>query len=95
VASPTASTISFAEMQALNPGVDGEWILSEYPDAREVARGPNGRVASLGYWVNDPEGRARPLMLAFDRDGMLVRKQYGGPVVRPPPRGTNAGFGGP
>ncbi len=40
VAGPTTDTITFAQMQMLNPGVDGEWILAEFPDAREVQRRP-------------------------------------------------------
>ncbi len=80
----TGSQLSFSQAQSLNPGVDGEWILSEYPFARNVSRWPNGRLQSLGYWVLDPAGDARPLMLHFDQQGILTRKQYGGPLLRPP-----------
>ena len=96
VAGPTSDTITFAQMQMLNPGVDGEWILAEYPDAREVQRRPDGSLARLGYWVTDPQGKTRPLMLHFDETGTLLRKQYGGPVVRPPERqdlDLDLGFG--
>lgn len=96
VASPTASTMSFAQMQALNPGVDGEWILAEYPFARDVRRRPDRSLQSMGYWVTDPQGKTRPLMLHFDETGTLLRKQYGGPLVRPPPRSDldfDVGFG--
>jgi hypothetical protein len=88
VASPTASTLSFAEMQSFNPGLDGEWMLAEYPFARDVTRHPNGRLARMGYWVTDPQGQTRPVMFSFDRKGILTRKEYGGPVVRPPERGA-------
>ena len=96
VASPTADTLSFAQMQALNPGVDGEWILSEYPFARDVQRRSDGSLARMGYWVTDPQGKTRPLMLHFDGTGTLQQKQYGGPLVRPPPRSDfdiDIGFG--
>lgn len=96
IASPTEDTLSFAQMQALNPGVDGEWILSEYPFARNVERRRDGSLLRMGYWVTDPQGKPRPLMLHFDASGTLVRKQYGGPVVRPPPRSDldfDVGFG--
>lgn len=76
--------MSFASMQTLQPGVDGEWILAEYPYARNVQRGSNGRLQSMGYWVEDPLGETRPLMLHFDGEGRLARKEYGGPLVRPP-----------
>jgi hypothetical protein len=96
VAGPTQKTLSFAQMQALNPGVEGEWILAEYPFAREVERRPDGSLLRLGYWVTDPQGKARPLVLQFDRSGVLSAKQYGGPLVRPPPRSDtdiDLGFG--
>jgi hypothetical protein len=93
MAAPGTRGLTFAQAQALNPGVDGEWILAEYPTARQVQRHPNGRLRSLGYWVEDPAGKQRPLMLHFDESGVLVRKQYGGPLIRPPPKSENVGFG--
>ena len=92
-AAPTDDQLSYAQVQAFNEGLEGAWVLSEYPFARNVARWPNGEVRSLGYWVDDPQGRNRPLMLHFDQRGLLVRKQYGGPHVRPPERSENVGFG--
>ncbi len=92
-ASPTQNQLSYAQVQAFNPGVEGAWILSEYPFARNVVRRADGSLCSMGYWVDDPQGRNRPLMLHFDERGILVRKQYGGPHVRPPERSENVGFG--
>jgi len=84
-AGPTDEGLSFATMQALNPGVDGEWLLREHPDVREVERDPRtGRVRRLAYWVKDPAGDNRPLVLWFDANGILARKDYGGPLLRPP-----------
>ena len=84
-AGPTEKGITFATMQALNPGVDGEWVLRENPDVREVARDPRtGRLRRLAYWVRDPGGDNRPLVLHFDAQGILERKEYGGPLLRPP-----------
>ncbi|MDA1193891.1 MAG: hypothetical protein O2894_01770 [Planctomycetota bacterium] len=85
-AGPTEDHVSYAAMQALNPGVDGEWVLSEFPFARNVRRRPDGSLMSAGYWVEDPLGKSRPLMLHFDAGGILESKQYGGPNVRPPER---------
>lgn len=84
-AGPTDRSMSFAAMQSLNPGVDGEWVLREHPDGREVVRDPRtGRVRQLSYWVRDPGGDNRPLVLHFDGQGILLRKDYGGPIIRPP-----------
>lgn len=84
-ASPTAERMSFAQMQALNPGVSGDWVLYEHPYARDVVRDPGTRsVRRLSYWVDDPRGDSRPLMLHFDDRGVLARKEYGGPIIRPP-----------
>ena len=85
---PGGSRMSFASMQAINPGVEGDWIIAEYPFARNVSRRPDGSLQSLGYQIEDPQGKGRPLMLHFDETGMLVRKQYGGPLVRPPASGS-------
>lgn len=92
-ASPTEDQLSYAQAQALNAGVEGAWILAEFPFARNVVRRADGSIASLGYWVDDPQGQSRPLMLHFDANGILERKQYGGPHVRPPERSENVGFG--
>jgi hypothetical protein len=82
---PGGRRMNFAAMQAINPGVEGEWVVAEFPFARNVTRRPDGSLQSLGYLVEDPLGKGRPLMLHFDETGMLTRKQYGGPLVRPPP----------
>jgi len=96
VASPTASKMTYASMQAINPGVDGDWILSEYPFARNIKRRRDGSLLSLGYWIEDPQGQTRPLMLHFDAENILVRKQYGGPNVRPPEQNSGGlKVGGP
>ncbi len=91
---PGQKSMSFAAMQMLNEGVDGDWILAEYPDARQVERRPDGSLQRLTYWVNDPQGQGRGLVMHFDETGTLTRKDYGGPVVRPPDRNSNIGFGG-
>jgi hypothetical protein len=77
--------MSFAHMQAINPGVDGEWIIAEYPYANGMNRRPDGSLETLAYNVTDPQGKRRKLMLHFDETSTLVRKQYAGPLVRPPP----------
>ncbi len=79
-----AGTLSFAQMQTINPGVSAEWLLQEYPFARNVQRHPNGAVSQLGYSVTDPQNQGRSLVLFFDMGGILVRKSYDGPFVRPP-----------
>lgn len=90
-AGPTDRSMSFAAMQSLNAGVDGEWVLREHPDGRDVVRDPRtGRVRRLSYWVRDPGGDNRPLVLHFDEQGILARKDYGGPIIRPPSDGAPA-----
>lgn len=85
--------ISFSTVQLLNPGVDGAWILAEYPMARVVARRPDGSLERLEYRVDDPQGRGRDLVLWFDEFGVLARKQYSGPIVRPLDPDADAGRG--
>ena len=85
VAGPDAEALSFSEMQALNPGISAAWILREYPYARETVRDPRtGQVRRLAYWVEDPAGDNHPVLLNFDARGILERKDYGGPMIRPP-----------
>jgi hypothetical protein len=81
---PTSSSLSFAQMQSLNPGVSAGWILEEYPFGR-VDRAPNGQVRTVRYDVTDPQGNTQTVTLGFDENEVLARKQYSGPIVRPPP----------
>jgi hypothetical protein len=81
---PNTKTLSFAQMQSINPGVSVNWLLDEYPFARDIRRRPNGSIAQMGYLVTDPQNKGRPLLLVFDENGVLKEKRYGGPIVRPP-----------
>jgi hypothetical protein len=82
-ASGSTRTLSFAQMQSLNPGVHAEWVLEEYPFGR-VERGTDGRVRTVRYGVTDPLGKAQSVTLRFDANEVLAGKQYSGPIVRPP-----------
>ena len=79
---PTRS-LSFAQMQSLNPGVSAAWVLEEYPYARPE-RGPDGRVRTIRLPVTDPHGKAHSVTLLFDANEILAEKRYSGPIVRPP-----------
>lgn len=81
---PAERAMSFAEMQSLNAGVSGAWVLEEYPFARSVQRHANGQIAELGYVVEDPADDSRALTLRFDTRGVLTQKLYDGPWIRPP-----------
>ena len=81
---PPGRRMSFAAMQSINPGVEGEWIVEEFPFARGVNRRTDGSLQMASYEVQDPQGKNRRLTLHFDQTGMLVRKQYAGPLIRPP-----------
>lgn len=73
--------MSFATVQTLNAGVDGRWILEEFPDAT-VERGPDGRLRRLAYAVEDPQGKGQRVTLTLDEREVLVRKEYSGNLVR-------------
>jgi hypothetical protein len=75
--------ISYATVQTLNPGVDGRWILEEFPHASGVTRRPDGTLQTIQYRVSDPQGRGQTLTLHFDEFGVLARKAYSGPLVKP------------
>lgn len=78
--------LTFAEMQALNPGVRGAWVVSRFPFARQTSRRPDGSLQRLVYSVTDPHGRVEDVTLDFDARGVLVRKHYAGAWLRPPLR---------
>jgi hypothetical protein len=80
---PKDRRLDFATVQALNPGVDGKWVLEEFPQARDVGRDANGKIRRLSYAVTDPQGKPQTLNLMFDEQEVLVRKQYSGPLLRP------------
>jgi len=75
--------ITYATVQSLNAGVDGEWILHEYPQARGVSRRPDGRLERVEYRVDDPQGHGQTLVLHFDEYGVLARKDYSGQLLKP------------
>lgn len=81
---PTTESLSFAQMQSINPGVSASWLLSEYPFARDLRRRPDGSIAQMGYLVTDPLDDTRAVLLVFDGRGILTEKRYGGPIIRPP-----------
>jgi len=85
--------ITYATVQSLNPGVDGEWILSEYPQARSVTRRPDGRLQRMEYRVEDPQGRGQQVVLHFDEFGVLARREYSGRLLRPLDPDPEAGRG--
>lgn len=75
--------LSYANVQTLNPGVDGRWVLEEFPQAAAVERDGAGRLRRLSYGVTDPTGKPRDLTLWFDANEVLERKEYSGTLVRP------------
>ncbi len=74
--------LTYAQVQALNPGIPASWILEEYPGGRATNR-PNGVPETITYAVTDPTGRGETLTLAFDECGILSQKSYSGRPVRP------------
>ncbi len=74
--------MTFATVQTLNPGVDGRWILDEFPEAT-VERGPDGRLRRLSYAVEDPQAKSQRVTLHLDANEVLARKEYSGGLVRP------------
>jgi hypothetical protein len=81
-AAPGSGVLSYADVQALNPGASAEWILREFPSGR-ATRDAEGRLQELTYRVNDPAGRAQTLVLLVGPDGLVREKRYSGPVIRP------------
>ena len=87
---PKDRRLDFATVQTLNPGVDGKWVLEEFPQANNVDRDANGKIRRIDYGVTDPQGRPQTLNLMFDEQEVLVRKQYSGPLLRPELGGVSA-----
>lgn len=87
----TRPALSYGAVQTLNPGVDGRWILEEFPDARSVERTPDGRLQRLTYDVLDPQGKTRRVVLTMDAAEVLAQKDYTGPLVRPTSPDREAG----
>jgi hypothetical protein len=81
---PTTSSLSFAQMQSMNPGVPADWVMEEYPFGR-AERGADGRVRTIRLPVTDPQGKSHSVTLLFDANEVLAEKRYSGPIVRPPP----------
>lgn len=80
---PGQQQLTYAQVQALNPGVTVDWIAQEYPGANQT-RDAAGRVRQMEFNVRDPYGKGQRLFLEFDENGVCTRKIYTGAVVRPP-----------
>jgi hypothetical protein len=80
---PKEKRLDFATVQTLNPGVDGRWVLEEFPQASGVQRDASGKIRRLSYGVTDPQGKPQTLDLVFDENEILVRKDYSGRLLRP------------
>ena len=68
--------LSYATVQALNPGVDGKWVLEEFPNTQRVERDPSGKIQRISYGVLDPQGKSKTLTLWFDQNEVLQRKVF-------------------
>lgn len=77
-------TLTLAEVQALNPGLEASWLLREYPEGRVTQRWPNGCPRQVTFRVTDPANRGQTLVLDFDQRGIAVQKRYSGRILRPP-----------
>jgi hypothetical protein len=80
---PKDTRLDYATVQTLNPGVDGRWVLEEFPQAGGVQRDASGMIRRLSYGVTDPAGKPQTLDLIFDAQEVLVRKDYSGRLLRP------------
>jgi hypothetical protein len=80
---PVADTLTYAQVQSLNPGVEAAWLLEEYPFG-SVQRDEVGRVRVVTYAVTDPTGEGQTLVLYFDEREFLQNKSYSGRILRPP-----------
>jgi hypothetical protein len=85
--------LTYATVQTLNPGVDSRWVLEEFPQATGLSRRPDGTIERLQYRVVDPHGHGQSLTLHFDEFGVLARKDYSGPLIKPLDPDTQAGRG--
>ena len=82
-AGPSSNRLTYAQVQALNPGVTADWVLAEYPGG-SVQRDQAGRVRMTEHGVTDPYGKGQSLFLEYDARGVCVKKTYTGAVLRPP-----------
>lgn len=85
--------LTYATVQSLNPGVDGRWVLEEFPQAQGISRRPDGSLERLQYRVVDPHGHGQRLTLHFDEFGVLARKEYSGTLIKPLDPDAQAGRG--
>ena len=81
-ANPGGGRLSYAQVQAINPGVSASWVAQEFPFG-SVARRADGTIESISYRVQDPRGQAQNLQLRFDGQEILRDKAYSGRVERP------------
>lgn len=79
----TADGLSYAEVQSVHPGVTAAQVRDAFGDPLATARRDDGSVERMEYVALDAKGDRHRLVLDFDGKGVLVGKQFTGPVLRP------------
>lgn len=79
----SATQLSFAQVQAIQPGLSAAQVRDAFGPPMNAARGPDGRVTRMEYAALDAKQTRARLILDFDARETLVNKTYTGEIVRP------------
>ena len=79
----SGAELSYAQVQAIQPGLTATQVLDAFGPAGRERRGADGRVQVLDYAALDAKNGHARLVLAFDGREVLTEKTFTGGVLTP------------
>ena len=79
----SGSELSFAQVQAIQPGLTVAQVRDAYGEPKRVSVRPSGRTERLEYAALDAKGGRNTLFLDFDEREVLRQKTFSGAILRP------------
>ena len=79
----SGAELSYAQVQAIQPGLSATQVIEAFGSPGRERRGPDGKIQVLDYAALDAQNGHARLVLGFDAREVLVEKGFTGGVLKP------------